>query len=108
MLEKIKTKFNRSLNIGYVLNISNFRTPGPKKEIKIKKKLVKSLAQSQTDVYKRQVLTSSNDFGPQTCNKSNRKWKSSMSFGDTTYMRVMVLSPPRLLFFHFFRESSHT
>ena len=40
------------------------------------------------------VLTSSNDFGPQRCNKSNRKWKSSMSFGDTTYMRVMILSPP--------------
>ena len=60
-----------------------------------------------TDVYKRQV-TSSNDFGPQTCNKSNRKWKSSMSFGDTTYMRVMILSPTRLLFFHFFWESSHT
>jgi len=41
-------------------------------------------------------LTSLIDFGPQTCNKSNRKWKSLMSFG------VMILSPPQFLLFHFF------
>lgn len=35
-------------------------------------------------------------------NKSKRKWKSSMSFGDTTYMNVIILSPPHLLILHFF------
>lgn len=48
------------------------------------------------------VLTSSHDFGLQTFNKSNRKWISSMYFGDNTYVRTMILSPPLLLFSIFF------